>query len=81
MKRLLRFKYYSRSSYARAGLIHGESFAELVPQVEEIMFSESMPDGKHFVFKSKVLSFKFPVKSLHARKNKTKQNKNIIYVY
>ena len=63
MKRLLRFKYYSRSSYARAGLIHGESFAELVPQVEEIMFSESMPYGKYFVFKDDYRSGQFEIAS------------------
>ena len=44
MKRLLRFKFYPRSGLnVRAGIIHGESFAELIPQVKEIMYSESMP--------------------------------------
>ncbi len=64
MKRLLRFKFYPRGGLnVRAGLIHGESFAELIPQVEEIMFSESMPYGKYFVFKDDYRSGQFEIAS------------------
>ena len=64
MKRLLRFKFYPRSGLnVRAGIIHGESFAELIPQVKEIMFSESMPYGKYFVFKDDYRSGQFEIAS------------------
>ena len=64
MKRLLRFKFYPRGGLnVRAGLIHGESFAELIPQVKEIMFSESMPYGKYFVFKDDYRSGQFEIAS------------------
>ena len=64
MKRLLRFKFYPRSGLnVRAGIIHGESFAELIPQVKEIMYSESMPYGKYFVFKDDYRSGQFEIAS------------------
>ena len=64
MKRLLRFKFFPRNGLnVRAGIIHGESFAELIPQVKEIMYSESMPYGKYFVFRDDYRSGQFEIAS------------------